>query len=196
VFEERPGVTRVILPTEVANAVIKAVETIPNKVVAHGLETPAPLSPFGYPLKVTRVEEDIDSDYQGSLLPSRAYHDDAGLDLYVSQKTTVYAGEYKDVPCGIAVELPYWAWGLVIGRSSSMRKRGLQVQSSVMDAGYRGPQYVLVYNLSGATRVLMPGERLGQLIIMHNHTRSVDPRMVDELSQSARGINGFGSSGV
>lgn len=191
-FAYRPGVYLANRPGEVLELVEKALEQKQAPVVA----SPKAPSPFGYPLLVTRVEEDIDPGYDGPLIPTRAYADDAGLDLFATKQITVYDGKYEDIPCGIAIELPPWAWGLVTGRSSALRKRGLQVQSGIIDVGYRGPLYTMVLNTSGGTRLVMPGERLGQLIIMHNHTRSVYPTMVHELSQHERGRNGFGSSGV
>lgn len=191
-FVGRPGVFLAVSPSQVLEIVHTALEFKGTPVVA----SPTRPSPFGYPLKVTRVEEDIDPAYHGAVIPSRTYEDDAGLDLYATKQVTIYDGKFEDIPCGIAIELPYWSWGLITGRSSSLRKRGLQVQPGIIDVGYRGPLYTMVLNTSGGTRVVMPGERLGQLIIMYNHTRSVDPQMADELSDSLRGINGFGSSGV
>lgn len=130
-----------------------------------------------------------------SALPSRGYRDDAGLDLRVSEDTYIPAGVSCDVPCGIAIELPYWSWGLIIGRSSTRRTRGLLVHPGVIDAGWRGPIFTLVENLSDEPVRIKAGERLGQLIVMANSTRRVEPREAHALSPSARGTHGFGSTG-
>lgn len=130
------------------------------------------------------------------LLPTRAYPTDAGLDLYVSEQTVVPAGGYADVPAGISVELADHQWGLVTGRSSALRKRSLLIHSGIIDSGYRGPLFAGAFNLSGEDVTLEPGERVAQLIVMHNATRLVDPMLVQALNPSPRGTNGFGSSGA
>lgn len=129
-------------------------------------------------------------------LPRRAYDDDAGLDLVVSQDVTILPGQFEDVPCGVSVELPEWSWGLVTGRSSALRKKGLLVHSGVIDAGYRGPLYAGAWNMTDETVTVKAGERIAQLIVISNQTRNVEPWKVESLTPSARGERGFGSSGA
>lgn len=128
-------------------------------------------------------------------IPTRAYRDDAGLDLYVSVQTTIPVGKTLPVPTGIKAQLPDWAWGFITGRSSTLVKRKLMVQSAVIDTGWRGPLYVYVTNLGGAAVTVYPGERLAQMIVQENSTRRVTLREVAELDPHDRGHNGFGSSG-
>lgn len=134
-------------------------------------------------------------DVEGCL-PQRAYSDDAGLDLVVSEPTYLEPGEFTDVPVGVSVELPPWSWGLVTGRSSALRKRGLLVHTGVIDAGYRGPLFAGAWNMTEDTVRVEKGERIAQLIIHHNSTRNVEPIRVDVLSPSERGTSGFGSTGL
>lgn len=143
------------------------------------------------PLPVKVLEENPSV----SLTPRRAYADDAGLDLIVSQHTTIEPGTFVDVPCGVAVELPSWSWGLILPRSSTLRTKRLVVQPSVIDAGWRGPMFVGCQSMSGEPVHLHEGDRVAQLIVMDNLTRAVQPVLVDELSPSLRGENGFGSTG-
>jgi dUTP pyrophosphatase len=129
-------------------------------------------------------------------MPSRAYQDDAGLDLYVSETTVLPPNMFTDVPCGISVELPYGTWGLVTGRSSALRKKGLLVHSGVIDVGYRGPIFAGAWNQTGKDVEVLRGDRIAQLIILNNKTQYVVPVQAQELSNSARGSQGFGSSGA
>lgn len=131
-----------------------------------------------------------------SQAPSRVHENDAGLDLYVDQDTTIAPGAFSDVPCGIAVELPERTWGLVTGRSSTLRKRGLLVHPGVIDAGYRGPLFSGVWNMTDEAVEVKTGERISQLIVLHNETRRLVPVEVASLSQTPRGSNGFGSTGA
>ena len=130
------------------------------------------------------------------LMPRRSYSHDAGLDLVVSESVDVPPGQFRDIHCGVSVELPKWSWGLITGRSSTLRKRGLMVNQGVIDEGYRGPLFAGVWNLTGATVRVVEGERIAQLIVLDNGTRHLYPERVDYLSSSERGNNGFGSTGV
>jgi dUTP pyrophosphatase len=152
--------------------------------------TPVPAPPTSnqqpLPFKLDRPE----------LLPTRAYHDDAGFDLIVAVQTTIFAGQFADIPCGAAVQLPSGVWGLIIGRSSTLRKHRLMVNPGVIDTGWRGQLFAGVWNMGTETFVAPVGMRLAQLIPLGNLAAGLVPTEVDELTESERGTNGFGSSGI
>lgn len=127
-------------------------------------------------------------------LPTRGFQDDAGLDLYVNERTEVAPGTWAEIPTGIACQLPEWSWGQVAGRSSAL-KRGLLVKDAVIDAGYRGELFANVWNLTSETIVVEQGERVAQLIVHPNLTREMAPGWVEALAPSERGTRGFGSTG-
>lgn len=129
------------------------------------------------------------------LLPSRTYGNDAGLDLVVSEDTVIGPGEFVDVRHGASVELPNNLWGLIQGRSSTLRQRQLLVNPGVIDSGYRGGLYAGCWNLGNEDAYIKQGERIAQLILMSNMARHYVPVQVEELALSQRGENGFGSSG-
>lgn len=128
--------------------------------------------------------------------PTRAYAGDAGWDLYVSEQVEVDPGGFVDVPCGVGVSLPRGTWGLLTGRSSTLRTRGLLVHQGVIDQGYRGPLFAGVFNLGGKTQVIEAGARVAQLIVVPMHATT--PVLVGEgeLPAGERGDAGFGSSGA
>lgn len=139
------------------------------------------------------------SEAQGSILPTRAYPDDAGFDLYVARGVTIPARQFVDISCGVAVELPEGTWGFLTGRSSTLRKRGLLVHTGVIDVGYRGELFAGVWNLTDHEVTVNAGERISQLIVLQNTTERVTLTEVlssDEFSPHPRGVRGFGSSGV
>ena len=133
------------------------------------------------------------------VIPTRAYADDAGFDLYVSRGVEIPARGFMDISCGVAVELPRGSWGLLTGRSSTLRERGLLVHTGIIDVGYRGELFAGVWNLTDDPVAVKAGERISQLIIMRNLTEDVNLTEVkhpDEFSHHPRGVRGFGSSGV
>lgn len=131
----------------------------------------------------------------GAQMPTRGYQGDAGFDLYVHEDVTIPPGEFADIACGCAVQLPDHLWGLIIGRSSTLRNHRLMVTSGVIDTGFRGPLFAGVYNLAAEPFEAKKGMRLAQFIPFGNVAENL--RLVESatLDPSARGTAGFGSSG-
>lgn len=128
-------------------------------------------------------------------MPTRAYSDDAGLDLYTSDAVRIEPGQFVDVPIGIAIGLPAGYWARITGRSSTLRNKRLLVNEGIIDTGYTGPLYVGVTSLAKSTIEVEPGTRLAQLILHENITPWFSLQEVDELDRTDRGAQGFGSSG-
>lgn len=133
---------------------------------------------------------------QTECMPQRFHPGDAGFDLVVSNACSVEPGEFKDIDCGVRVELPEGTWALITGRSSTLRKRKLLVAQGVIDQGYRGPIFAGVWNLGEKAMHVVRGERLAQLIPFGLEADNLRLLEVQELADSARGEKGFGSTGV
>lgn len=128
----------------------------------------------------------------GAQVPTRAHADDAGLDLYAAEEIWISPGQGKTTRTGVAFEIPVGHVGLVCDRSS-MAKRGLKTLGGVIDAGYRGEVHIVLWNLSAESVHLKPGERIAQLLLLPVITPRIEE--VSELSTTARGTKGFGSTG-
>lgn len=130
-----------------------------------------------------------------AVIPSYAHDTDAGMDL-----TAVTRRYDTDLGCyiygtGLAVEIPEGYVGLLFPRSS-VRKYNLSLTNcvGVVDAGYRG-EVMFTYRIQhfGKGGTYMPGDKIGQLIIMpYPH---IEFEEVEELSNSERGEGGHGSTG-
>ena len=129
-----------------------------------------------------------------ALVPSFAYPGDAGMDLAVVEHVVLGPGEAADLATGLRIELPVGYWARITGRSSTLRRRGLLINEGIIDNGYRGDLYVYAKNLNGHDAIIMPGDRLAQLILHPLTTPEVIT--VDDLAPSHRGEAGFGSSGA
>lgn len=133
-----------------------------------------------------------------AVLPSKAHPTDAGLDLTCTNITSEVneCGQFVLVyHIGIAVEIPVGYVGLIFQRSS-VYKKSLTLTNAVgvVDSGYRGEILLKFKNTSGDSipAVYNIGDRIAQLIIMPYP--EIEPVFVEDLSESERGENGFGSS--
>jgi dUTP pyrophosphatase len=132
-----------------------------------------------------------------AVLPTRAYPGDAGLDLYALEPVTLNAGERASIRTGVAVEIPEGHAGLVMPRSGLAARHGIALVNApgLIDSGYRGELQILLLNTDRTESCeLAAGDRIAQLVLVAVATPAV--REVDALSDSDRGIGGFGSSGV
>lgn len=127
-------------------------------------------------------------------LPAYAHGplEDAGLDLRSVERVTLQPGIARAVATGIAIELPSGYEAQVRPRSGMALKHSLTVNFGTIDPGYRGEIRVVMFNLGQADYTIEKGDRIAQLVI----ARYEAVEWVEgELSDSARGAGGFGSSG-
>lgn len=120
---------------------------------------------------------------------------DCGFDLYVAEDVLLPAnlGMPVDVPSHVSVKLPENTWGLIINRSSTARKYGLDVVPGVIDCGFTGELFACVWNRTGRDIRLTAGTRLAQLIVLPLLVPQLEHTTV--LPQTERGTAGFGSTG-
>ena len=100
------------------------------------------------------------------------------------------------IPSGFAIEIPDGYAGFVYPRSGLASKRGLATANKVgvIDSDYRGEVIVALHNHSEIPATVSPGERIAQLVIAPVFTPGFE--LCDELSETARGSGGFGSTGT
>ncbi len=137
-------------------------------------------------LKVKKVHPD-------AVVPHMAHANDAAFDLLAVDKIEIKPGERAQVGTGIAMEIPDGYVGLIWDKSGLSHKNGLKTLGGVVDAGYRGEVKVGMINLSQESYVFEKGHKVAQMIIQKRE--DVVIQEVTELSDSARGEGGFGSTG-
>ena len=191
-LEANPLVTVIQRPSEVIPAIEKAVA---NRVQTLQRLEEAAAQPIRWLMGAGGETEPIKLVLaDGHELPARAYPDDAGVDLTCVEQIVINPGEFKDVQSQVRhVQLPGGVWGMIIGRSSTIRKWGLHIPQAVIDPGWRGGLFVGVWNLTDKTVYVPPGTRLAQLICVPN--RPLPLVAVDRVDDHERGLSGFGSSG-
>lgn len=136
---------------------------------------------------------------EGAHMPTRSHADDAGLDLYAPSGTRSFDLRGTDstvIDTGVHMLIPRGYAGLVCPRSGLNIREGVLPGIGVIDAGYTGTIKVRLYNHCpdfNTWLTIEPGDRIAQLLILP--IWYVEPVLVDELSETERGADGFGSSG-
>lgn len=134
---------------------------------------------------------------EGAHMPTYGTEFSAGADLYacLEEPVTIAPGETKKIPTGLAMEIPVGCAGLIFARSSLGTKRGLAPANKVgvIDSDYRGEFMVMLHNHGSAVQTIEHGERVAQLVIVPVYTPGF--ALAEELSDTARGAGGFGSTG-
>lgn len=116
---------------------------------------------------------------------------DAGYDLRAVGSYQIPSTPVM-VSTGIALEIPEGHVGLIKERSS-MGKRGVAVRGGVIDSSYRGEVKVLLQVVGGDDYNVNNGDKIAQLVIIPVSTPELAE--VDELGNTERGNDGFGSTG-
>ena len=134
-------------------------------------------------------------DRAGARLPERAHPGDAGLDLFAAADVDIPPGEARLVGTGLAIELPPGTEGQIRPRSGLALRHAVTVLNApgTVDAGYRGEVGILLVNHGREAFRVRQGMRVAQLVV----TPVVEVEVVeaDALSDTARGGDGFGSTG-
>ena len=130
-------------------------------------------------------------------IPTCATLGSAGYDLYsLNEKVTIESNESYLFDTGIAIEIPKGYVGLIFARSGLASKLGLapSTKVSVIDSDYRGDIRVSLFNHSKSAVLLEEKTRIAQLVLVPY--LSCNFVEVEELEETERGTNGFGSTGT
>ncbi len=125
-------------------------------------------------------------------LPTRAHHDDAGIDLYACGEHTLLPHQTAMIPAGIGMEIEEGYVGLIWDKSS-LGSKGMKTLGGVIDAGYRGEISIMVHNLHDESYTFEHGHKVAQLLIQKVEFPDIEE--VQALSESKRGTGAFGSTG-
>ena len=127
-----------------------------------------------------------------AIMPTRAHETDAGLDIYATETRWVLAKESVVFDTGVHVEIPRGFVGMLKSKSGLNVKHGI-TSEGVIDAGYTGSIKAKLYNHSGYDYLVNAGDKITQLVILPVITPTLE--LVDDLEETERGNDGFGSSG-
>lgn len=120
----------------------------------------------------------------------------AGFDFHALEAVELKAGEVTLVRTGLSVEVPEGFELQVRARSGLSAKAGVFLVNGVgtIDSDYRGEIKIIMSTCLNKSLEIKPGDRIAQGVIAAVY----QPKIVEvsELTETARGAGGFGSTGV
>lgn len=155
-----------------------------------------------------RVDSQVDSGYtalinvkktdENAKLPTRGSEYAAGCDLYAHMdvdELLIQPGETVKIGTGIRIGVPVGYFGGIFARSGIASKKGLRPANctGIVDSDYTGEVIVALHNDSNDFQTVTNGERIAQLVVIP--FLPVEFTEVDELDETDRGADGFGSTG-
>ena len=126
-------------------------------------------------------------------IPTRGSAVAAGWDLYASQECIVPARGKAIVSTDISIAVPVGYYGRVAPRSGMAWKKHTDIGAGVIDADYRGPVGVVMFNHSEEDLKIEVEDRVAQLVIEQISMAPLTE--VDSLDDTERGEGGYGSTG-
>ena len=155
---------------------------------------PIPVAPHAVELKL--LDARLGCEFP---LPDYATTGAAGMDLraMIDAELTLAPGQTTLIPTGMAIHIgDPGLCAVVLPRSGLGHRHGFVLGNLVglIDADYQGPLMVSGWNRGGAAFTIAPGDRIAQLVFLP--VARVALQIVDSFAQSARGVGGFGHTGV
>lgn len=133
---------------------------------------------------------------EAAFLPEYAHGpaEDAGLDIRAIESVQLEPGVPRAVSTGLAIEIPRGYEVQIRPRSGLALKHAITLPNSpaTIDPGYRGELKVILLNLGKASYQVKFGDRIAQMVLAHYEPVEWEE---GDLSDSVRGVGGFGSSG-
>ena len=125
-------------------------------------------------------------------LPSKAYRNSAGHDLYSAYDYKIPAQGKEKIMTDIRVKVPEGTYGRIAPRSGPAMQNHISIGAGVVDEDYTGNLSIVVFNLSNSEFDIKAGDSVAQLIC----EKIAHPTLIEvtSLTQTERGERGFGSS--
>jgi dUTP pyrophosphatase len=124
--------------------------------------------------------------------PSKSESGSAGYDIFSIDNCVIEKGKRKLINTGISLQVPNYYY-LRVAPRSGLSCKGIDIGAGVIDSSYRGPLKVLVINNSDSDYNICIGDKISQIIMERCGNANIE--ITDELSESVRGSDGFGSTG-
>jgi dUTP pyrophosphatase len=131
-----------------------------------------------------------------AVLPTYQSSGASGFDFCSTEKVILKAGQVCLVSTGLSVQIPDGYELQIRARSGLAAKKGVFLVNGIgtIDSDYRGEIKIIMSTCLEAPVELMEGERVAQGVLVAVEKAEIQSR--DDLTQTARGAGGFGSTGT
>lgn len=129
---------------------------------------------------------------KGAYMPTKTHLEDAGYDIYSPIDADIPPRGNVIIDSGVHIALPIGTAGILQSRSGLYFNHDI-ISQGLIDPGYSGSIGVKLCNLGDNPYHITRGDRITQMIVVSCCLSTLI--QVDDLEESERGINGFGSSG-
>lgn len=133
---------------------------------------------------------------EGGKIPEYQTSGSAGADCYarLEKEIIIKSGKSETIPLGFAVEIPVGYEMQIRGRSGLARKNNIDGFLGTIDSDYRGEVCAILINKGQEDFIVKPFDRIAQAVIAP--VVNAEWNKVNELSETERGVRGFGSTGI
>lgn len=150
-------------------------------------------------MTISSIRIKVKKLYDDSIIPTYGSEKAGCADLYAHlidcDKVVIDPHTTVKIGTGVAFELPDGFAGLIYARSGLSTKEGLRPANCVgfADCDFRGEYIVALHNDSDEPRVVEQGQRIAQVAFVNYHQAKFEE--VENLTETNRGSDGFGSTG-
>ncbi|MFW5885280.1 MAG: dUTP diphosphatase [Patescibacteria group bacterium] len=137
-------------------------------------------------IKIKKIDKE-------AILPKVALAGDAGMDLYSAEDKFLNPGERASVKTGIAIKIPQGYAGLIWDKSGVSHKQGIKTLGGVIDSNYTGEWFIGIVNLGKEPFEIKKGQKIAQVLFQKISLPEIE--LAEELEETNRNNNGFGSTG-
>lgn len=131
----------------------------------------------------------------GGIMPVRKHINDVGADVYTKNYEYILPHSTVKVPLGFGIILPENYAAFVYPRSS-ISALSIGVQLPPIDPGYTGEIHAIITNYSSEKVCFDQHSRIGQLVVIPFINANFEWAKPNEIPESDRGVNAFGSTGI
>lgn len=128
-------------------------------------------------------------------LPTKGSNAAGGYDIYMPEAGVYHGAQPVQVPLGFAAEVPPGYVAMILPRSSTGFKHGVEVNNTcgIIDADYRGEWFASIRTKNNWAYKWEAGDRVFQYLLVP--VLESEPELVLELNTTERGTGGIGSTG-
>lgn len=136
----------------------------------------------------------IKKTHYDAIIPRYATPGSAGFDLCALERRWINQNQTVAIRTGLAFEVPEGYELQIRPRSGLSLKTKLRVILGTIDSDYRGEVSIIVENIGKEIEHIDTFDRIAQAVLCPIVQTTFE--VVDELTDTDRGSNGFGSTGL